>query len=176
KTFTVGIINDKLVESNETFGVMLKNPTGGAVLGSLKDAVVTIIEDDTGVEFGQTRFDVVEGIPYATIYVVREGNVTGQTTVKCATKSETASAGQDFLSTKGLLTFAPGETTKSFRIQILDDLLVEPVEQLALSLSNSTGAILGANTWARLFITDNDTTTSYADLASLLLPSGDLQN
>ena len=44
----------------------------------------------------------------------------------------------------------------SFTVRILDDAFVEPIEQLALSLSNPTGAMLGGNTWARLFITDND--------------------
>src|SRR5262249_53099588 len=154
KTFTVTILNDNLVEANETFGVLLKNPTGGATLGTPRNALVTIVEDDTAVEFSQPRFDVVEGELYATIFVVREGNTAGQTTVNYATLGETAYEGQDFLSTGGQLTFAPGETMKSFRVRILDDLLAEPVEQLALSLSGPTGAMLGGQTWSRLFITD----------------------
>src|SRR5262249_27367127 len=156
KTFTVTIINDNLVEANETFGVMLENPSGGATLGPTRNAVVTIVEDDTAVEFSQPRFDVVEGTTFATIDVVREGNTEGQTTVKYATTGETAYEGQDFVSASGLLTFAPGETTKSFTVRILDDHVAEPTEQLALSLSSPTGAMLGDNTWARLFITDND--------------------
>src|SRR5262249_20770428 len=126
KTFTVPIINDKLVESNETFGVLLDRPTGGATLGAASRATVTIVEDDTAVEFAQARFDVVEGVPLATIVVVREGNVSGQTTVRYATTGETAYEGQDFLGASGLLTFAPGETTKSFTVRIVDDLVAEP--------------------------------------------------
>jgi hypothetical protein len=174
KTFTVPIINDTLVEANETFGVMLKNPTGGTTLGPLKDAIVTIVEDDTAVEYRQPRFDVIEGQAFATIFVVREGNLARTTTVKYATTGETAYEGQDFVSTSGVLTFAPGETMKSFTVRILDDSIVEPVEQLALSLSSPTGAQLGANTWARLFITDNDVAPAQktANSASLLAAIG----
>src|SRR5262249_10007794 len=121
KTFTVTILNDNLVEANETFGVLLKNPTGGATLGTPRNALVTIVEDDTAVEFSQPRFDVVEGALFATILVVREGNTAGQTTVHYASQGETAYEGQDFLSTSGQLTFAPGETVKSFTVRILDD-------------------------------------------------------
>src|SRR5262249_1298539 len=90
KTFAVTILNDKLVEANETFGVSLKNPTGGATPGAVSNAVVTILEDDTAVEYSQPRFDIVEGNVFATIFVVREGNTSGQTTVKYATQGETA--------------------------------------------------------------------------------------
>jgi hypothetical protein len=162
KTFTVKILNDNRVEANETFGVLLKNPTGAATLGTTRSALVTIVEDDTAVELSQPRFDVVEGTLLATIFVVREGNTAGQTTVNYATLGETAYEGQDFLSASGQLTFAPGEILKSFTVRVLDDLVAEPTEQLALSLSSPTGAILGDNTWARLFIADNDSAAAAA--------------
>lgn len=174
KTFTVTILNDKLIEANETFGVLLKNPTGSATLGTPGTALVTIVEDDTAVEFSQPRFDVVEGQMFATIFVVREGNTTGQSTVKYATTGETAYEGQDFVSTSGVLTFAPGETLKSFTVRILDDRISEPLEQLALALSKPTGALLGANTWARLFITDNDLAPALAASLTSLTPGIDL--
>src|SRR5262249_49378162 len=121
KTFTITILNDNKVEANETFGVILKNPTGGATLGAVKDALVTIMEDDTAVEFTQARFDVVEGNTLATITVIRLGNTSGQVTVRYATTGETAYEGQDFVSTSGLLLFAPGETVKTFTVRILED-------------------------------------------------------
>src|SRR5262249_61071530 len=113
-------------------------------------------QDGTAVSPPPPRLYVVEGTLRATISVVREGNTAGQTTVKYATLGETAYEWQDFLSTSGQLTFAPGETLKGFTVRILDDLLAEPIEQLCLSLSDPTGAILGDNIWSRLFITDND--------------------
>ncbi|MDB5386973.1 MAG: hypothetical protein JWM11_2619 [Planctomycetaceae bacterium] len=159
KTFTVRIIDDTQVESNEVFGVQLLSPTGGATLGATSSSVVTIIENDTGIQFSQPTFNVVEGTTFATISVTRTGNLTGISSVKYQTHEETAYAGQDFIATQGVLVFAAGEQTRTFQIQIIDDNKVEAIEQLALELSQPVGAVLGGQIWSRLYITDNDTAT-----------------
>lgn len=46
KTFTVGIVDDTLVEGPETFFVNLSSPTGGATLGSPATGTVTISDND----------------------------------------------------------------------------------------------------------------------------------
>jgi parallel beta-helix repeat protein len=46
KTFQVTIVNDTLDEPDETFNVILANPTGGAALGATTTEVVTILDDD----------------------------------------------------------------------------------------------------------------------------------
>jgi Ca2+-binding RTX toxin-like protein len=46
QTFTVPILQDSLVEGNETFNVALSSATGGGTLGSPSSAVVTIVDDD----------------------------------------------------------------------------------------------------------------------------------
>jgi len=47
KTFTVPILNDTAVESNETVTVTLSAPTGGATLGTPATATLTIIDNDS---------------------------------------------------------------------------------------------------------------------------------
>ncbi len=47
KTFTVPILNDSEIEVPETVSLALYAPTGGAVLGSLTSAALTILDDDT---------------------------------------------------------------------------------------------------------------------------------
>lgn len=47
KVETISIVSDSLVEGDETFNVLLGNPTGGAILGSITEVPVTIIDDDS---------------------------------------------------------------------------------------------------------------------------------
>jgi len=46
RSVTVDIIDDAVHELDESFNVVLANPTGGAVLGSIDSALVTILDDD----------------------------------------------------------------------------------------------------------------------------------
>lgn len=55
KSFTVSIIDDALVEGNETVNLTLSTPTGGATLGAPPAAVLTIVDDDSAVPAVTTR-------------------------------------------------------------------------------------------------------------------------
>jgi hypothetical protein len=46
QTITIPIIDDMLAEGDETFNVFLTNPSGGAKLGSIGTATVTIVDND----------------------------------------------------------------------------------------------------------------------------------
>ena len=61
-------------------------------------------------------------------------------TVDYATEDETATAGADYESASGTLTFAPGETAKTVRVTILADVIDEKREIFRLKLSNAVGA------------------------------------
>jgi hypothetical protein len=72
----------------------------------------------------------------------------------CTAIGTTASSRCDYLTTGGTLTFATGETSKSIAIPIIDDIFTENPENFTLTLSNATGATLGATTTATLTIND----------------------
>ena len=64
----------------------------------------------------------------------------GTVTVDYATADGTATAGEDYSSTSGTLTFAAGETAKTVSVPVLDDVIDEGEETFTLRLSNATGA------------------------------------
>ena len=63
-------------------------------------------------------------------------------TVRYRTEAEAESAlpGSDYRHTTGTLTFQPGETTKTVRVEVLDDDIVERVEELWLTLYSPVNA------------------------------------
>lgn len=64
-------------------------------------------------------------------------------TVAYETHDGTATAGQDYTAATGLLTFAPGETSKSFTVIVTGDTIQEPDETVTVHLHNPTNATLG---------------------------------
>jgi hypothetical protein len=80
--------------------------------------------------------------------------------VSYATLGGTATSGADYTAVSGTLNFAPGETTKTFTISILDDDYVEQPETVGLTLSNVTGgASLGTGSATLTIVSDDATGT-----------------
>ncbi len=95
-----------------------------------------------------------------TLTVNRTGDTSGATTVHFATADGTATAGNDYETTSGDLTFAAGEASKTVTVRLTDDFVPEGAEAFTVTLSApSTGATLG--TLAAVTVTlgaDNDPT------------------
>ena len=160
-TFSVTILNDTIAESNETVNLTLKNPTGDAILGTQRTAVLTIIDDDSPmVQFATTSYSVSEGGGSAIIAVTRTGPTNSAVTVDFATSNGSAIAGSDYVATNGTLEFAAGQITNTFSVTIKEDSIPETDETVNLILSNpGGGAVLGSVTNAVLTILDNEPPT-----------------
>ncbi len=139
KTINVPVFGDGSFEPDETFFVNLS----GAVAATIQDSQGqgTIINDDLGgtLQFSQPAYAVAENAGSATITVTRTDSTLGTVTVNFATSNGTATAGLDYGSTAGTLTFGPGVTSQSFNVPILDDTLTEGIETVNLTLSAPTG-------------------------------------
>jgi hypothetical protein len=78
-------------------------------------------------------------------------------TVAYATANVTATAGSDYTTTAGTLTFTPGQTSKTIAVPILGGTVAEPVETFVVNLSGATNATT-ATAQGTGTIQDNDGT------------------
>ena len=130
------------------------------LFGSLKP---TIASATSLIQFATDDFTIGEGSGHIDVTVTRAGDASGTATVNFNTFDEStpdhASQKSDYEIALGKLTFNPGETSKTFRIFLVNDNFDENDETVNLALSNPTGAGvgLGSPNQASLTITDNDT-------------------
>ena len=114
-------------------------------------------------QFSAPTYSIIESGGQATITVTRIGSTGGTATVDYGTidsgsDSGTAVSGTDYTSVFGTLTFAAGETSKTFSVPILDNATPQPNRTITLGLADPTGsgASLGNPNRAVLTIVDDD--------------------
>ena len=114
------------------------------------------------IQFATNEFVIGEGSGNIDVTVTRAGDASGSATVNLNTLDEStsghASQKSDYEIELATLTFNPGETSKTVRILLVDDLFVEGSEEIDLALTNVTGAGagLGSPSVADIKINDND--------------------
>jgi uncharacterized protein (TIGR03118 family) len=114
------------------------------------------------IQLSTDEYAINESSGHIDITVTRSGDVSGAATINYNTFEESgtghASQKSDYGIALGTLRFAPGETSKTFRILLINDVFVEGDETIDLMVSNPTGAGVGLGTpnVAELTIIDND--------------------
>ena len=132
KTVTVAIVDHVAAEGEEHFTVTLSNPSGAA-LGPNRVATVRIKQPDF--EFTSADYYVREDQGPAVISVRKIGPGAGEVEyLTIARGAPFATAPDDRSLVEGTLTFAAGETVKSFTVPIVDDGVVEPDEVFGVAL------------------------------------------
>ena len=169
KTFTVAVADDDLSETSEKFTVAL-----GSVSGDLSDRVsvksgsgsvsTTISESDpiTISLSGPTTVDEGDTTGNYTVSLSPSGvTPTADLTVAYATTAGTATAGDDYTSTSGTLTFTATDTAdKTVTVTTIEDTLDESGETFAFAITNPQG---GGGPAPSLSSTAKSVTTSIAD-------------
>lgn len=122
-------------------------------------------------EFTTTGYSVLESTASATVSVARVGGASGAVSVRFSTSNGTASAGTDYTTSTGTLSWAASDSSNQvFTVPITDDSDIEGSETISLFLSEPTGnASLAAPSNATLTILDDDATVIVADGATLLV-------
>lgn len=112
--------------------------------------------DSPTISFNQANLTVNEGVGAITMTVTRSGPTSPAVTVDYATSDGTASQKGDYTLALGKLSFAAGETSKTFPIFITDDGYVEGNETFTVTLTNPIGGGLGVPSQTTVTIVNND--------------------
>lgn len=162
KTITITLLNNSVVETNETFKVNLSSPAGGPVLGPNNSAVVTVVDDDIGITMAASTASVNEGGTNLVLTVNRSGGLTNTVAVDYATADVSTTSGNDYTNTSGTLTFTNGVTSLTITIPIINDSTIESNETFKVNLSNATGgATIISPTNTTVTIVENDSTLTF---------------
>jgi Calx-beta domain len=160
KTFTVPVNWDGRAEGTESISLALTNPGGGSDLGPTTAAVLRIADDGASgpLALSSNAYHVGESDGLLTINVTRSGgSLGGPVTVHYATSDGSASAGSDYGTASGTLTFGPGDTGKSFSVPVTSDSAPEGDETFRVTLSNAAGgAGIGSPAGGTVTISDDD--------------------
>ena len=89
------------------------------------------------VQFSIGSIQANEDLGVLTVTVLRKGGTAGNLSIDYATVDGTATAGHDYSSTSGTLTFSGSEMSKSFQIPISNDAVTEPDETFTVELRNA---------------------------------------
>lgn len=108
------------------------------------------------IQFSSAFYSVNEDAGSVTITVTRTGSTAQTASVNYSSVVESALNGSDYNAVSGTLTFNAGESTKSFTVSILDDVVAEATETFNLVLSAASNANLDTPTTATVTIIDND--------------------
>lgn len=157
---TVGLRGDTVPEGPETFVVRL---TGDNLTDDT--AFVTIADDeDTGphpsVPPPTLRIGDVSvpegnaGSTPATVTVVLDKITGSPVTVRWLTEDGTATAPGDYTAGQGMVTFAPGETSKQVTVPVVGDRSYEDAETFAIRLADPAGATVSDS--LAIVTVDND--------------------
>jgi hypothetical protein len=157
QTIEIPILGDRSGEWTEIFYVQLSNPSGAVLVDG--QALVTIQDNEPAVSINHAYetdpLTVVEGdgvtVP-AVFTVTLSAPYDEEITVDYYTLTGHTS---DIIGVTDTLRFAPGETSKDITIQVVGDLINEPLEAFNVYLSNSPTALVVSGA-AYCYIEDND--------------------
>lgn len=190
KTFTVRILDDATSEGNENAMITLSKPTNSADIAAPGTATLTIVDNETAaagstssrassassnpngtLSLAAATYGVLENVGTMTVTVERTGGSTGAVGIAYSTTNGSGISGADYSGVNGTLSFAAGETTKTFTIGIVDDANVDGAKSFTVNLSSPTGGASLGTSSATVTIFDNESTTSFGSGSLKLIKS-----
>jgi hypothetical protein len=163
RSVTVTVAGDTTFEPDETFFVELTGATGATIADGR--GVGTILNDDPPpLSLSVSDVTRLEGNNGQTAFVftVSLSAVASRlVTVRFATADGTASSadgsGRDYRSDSGMLTFRPGQRSRSVTVTVNGDTTFEPDETFFVELTGATGATIADGRGVGTILNDDGT-------------------
>ena len=156
KTVNVSVNGDNVFEPDETFTVHLSTVMNATIADA--DGAGIIQNDEAARTLSIDDVSHAEGNSGTTTFaftVTLSGQSSQTVTVDFATANGTATAGSDYVSNSGTLTFAPLETTKTINVSVNGDLAPEPNETFFVNLTNPSNATIADNQGLGTIVNDD---------------------
>ncbi|GIV80624.1 MAG: hypothetical protein KatS3mg050_5018 [Litorilinea sp.] len=171
KTISVSILGDVVDEADESFSLILSNPTDSILVDGQADGVIQ--DDDTAQVRMGGSVQVVEGNggnTQAVLTVTLTTPTAFPVTVDYVTQSACcgptfATPDEDYLAATGTLTFTPGQVQQQISVAILGDLIHEEDETFSVNLRNPDPIAVGTST-AFVTILNDDAFRIYLPLVT----------
>uniref|UniRef100_A0A672YIC3 VWFC domain-containing protein n=1 Tax=Sphaeramia orbicularis TaxID=375764 RepID=A0A672YIC3_9TELE len=160
-------IQNPSIEGPESFVVFLSSPQG-AVLQEPYEANVVItdtFQDIPSMQFEKTVYTVKEKEGVLHIPVIRTGDLSFRSSVRCFTRTMSAMVMDDFEERRNAdesrITFLKGEKVKNCTVHVHDDSVFEPEEEFQVHLGTPlgdhwSGAMVGASDIVTITITNDE--------------------
>ncbi|HEV3468832.1 MAG TPA: FG-GAP-like repeat-containing protein, partial [Pyrinomonadaceae bacterium] len=158
KQFQFETLQDTLVEGVETINVHLSDAAGGAI-GTPNPSVFNLSDDEPRPVLTVANVTVTEGdsgTRDATFTLSLDRPTLATLTVEYATADGAATAGSDYVAASGAVVFSPGQTTKTIRVAVRGDDLLEINEPFLLTLTNRSPGSVTTPPRATAVILDDD--------------------
>uniref|UniRef100_A0A4W3I1G5 Fraser extracellular matrix complex subunit 1 n=1 Tax=Callorhinchus milii TaxID=7868 RepID=A0A4W3I1G5_CALMI len=160
-------VQNPIIEGNETFIIFLSSAQGAELVKPYQAIVVIndTYQDVPSMQFGKDIYIVKEKERELHVPIIRTGDLSYESSVRCYTRQLTAQVMEDFEerrnSDDSRITFLKGEKVKNCTVLINDDTVFEPEERFQLQLGNPlgshwSGAKLGNNDIAIVTISNDE--------------------
>ena len=174
ETIEVPVTDDSLDEDEEQFTVTLSNAVNATLDTNAQTATGTITDDDGSPELSISDARAQEDAGYLRFPVNLDAESAKTVTVRYGTADGTATAGSDYTTTNGTLTFSVGTRAETIEVPVTDDSLDEADESLTVTLEMASNATINDDS-ATGTIVDDDNSVVVTDDPELSIDSAQVR-
>nr|XP_057925745.1 extracellular matrix protein FRAS1 isoform X1 [Doryrhamphus excisus] len=160
-------IQNPSIEGSESFVVFLSSPQGAVLQEPYESNVVITdtFQDIPSMQFEKIAYTVKERDGTLQIPVIRTGDLSFKSSVRCFTRTMSAMVMDDFDERRNVdefgITFLRGEKVKNCTVHVMDDSVFEPEEEFQVHLGTPrgdhwSGAMIGERDMVTVTITNDE--------------------